>query len=296
LKILITGGSGLVGSALRSKLSSLGHNVYTLTRSSNTRAGEYHWDIGKGYIDPAALKNTEVIVHLAGASVADRLWTRKRKEVILNSRVDSAAFLLKQLKSNHGSLKHFISASGTGYYGSNENQLDEGSPLGTSFLSSVCEAWEKVAMDYKFIGAEVSVVRIGIVLSKDGGFLGKLGPMTGKGFGAVLGNGNQMMSWIHIDDLVKIFTSLILEEIESGIYNGVAPEPVTHRAMMKGLAKAQHSRIYLPAVPAFVLKLVLGELSSELLANQNILPARLEKQKFMYKYPRLEDALKAVYS
>ncbi|HAI75784.1 MAG TPA: TIGR01777 family protein, partial [Microscillaceae bacterium] len=264
-KILITGGSGLVGKKLTHKLLQKGYEVAILSRN-NTRSAEatyYQWDIEKGYINPEALQNTQGIIHLAGAGVADKNWTKERKQEILESRIRSTELLYNSLKELDEKPLSFISASAIGIYGDRDvnTKLTESSSPGNGFLAEVTQLWEKSIDKVNDLGIRTAKIRIGIVLSTQGGALPKICQPIKLGAGAPLGSGEQGVSWIHIDDLCDIFIYALENTSIQGAYNAVAPEPVDNSLLTKAIAKHLKKLLLLPNVPSFALKLMLGEMA-----------------------------------
>jgi len=259
--ILVTGGSGLIGQQLYKLLISEGFEVGYLTRSktSDTSGIKYFsWDPEHKVIDPHAIPWANHIIHLAGETVGQR-WTSRVKQRILASRVDSTQLLVSELSKNNHRLKSFVSASAIGYYGDDttDEVLTEASQKGEGFLSDVVEEWE-AAVDNSTDHAErVVKIRNGIVLTPEGGALAKMATPIRYGVGSALGSGKQWMSWIHIDDLCRMFLSAIHNSLE-GVYNGVAPKPITNIEFTKILAKKLNRALILPKVPAFALKVLFG--------------------------------------
>ncbi len=292
-KILITGGTGLVGSKLTSELRKKGHLVNILTTSATTaeKEGYYYWNIKDQYIDLNAFDGVEYIVHLAGAGVADKRWTEKRKKIILESRTKSTALLAERAK-NH-KLKAFLSASAVGIYGFNtgDKWLDEESDQGNDFLAEVVQAWEHEVDGFEGIAKRVVKLRIGIVLSTEGGALKEMLPPFKWGVGSPLGSGKQWMSWIHIDDLVDMFVRGIEKDL-NGTYNAVGPSPVTNKEFSSLVAKTLGKPMWLPNVPSFILRLIFGELSQVVLGGNRVKSKKIEKAGFTFKFKNLESALK----
>ena len=296
MKILITGGSGTVGSALKEYLMTEGHEIRILTRKNSDLENQtYHWNYAEEKIDDRVFEELDAIVHLAGTSVADGRWTAKRKSEILNSRVESANFLFRELKKRGQSLKVYITASGTGFYGDRPNEvLNEDSKRGTGFLADVCQQWEDSAQQFSEVGAKLYVNRIGIVLSKTGGFVEKMAGLFKWKIAAELGTGMQKMSWIHIEDLTRIIAAQLSERLLPEIYNATTPDVVTHHKMMRALSNRYQSRIWLPNIPKWALRIILGELQSEITADQEARPIRLTDQNFSFAYPMLEGAIGSI--
>jgi uncharacterized protein (TIGR01777 family) len=289
-KIVITGGTGLVGTRLTALLTERKHEVRILSRNPKGE-NEFKWDVSKGFVDEKAIENIDYIIHLAGAGIADKRWGKERKEVIVNSRVATANLLFDKIKEQKIALKGFISASGSNYYGAQttEKIYKESAAVGTDFLGEVCRKWEAAAHQFKELDIPVTILRTGVVLSKTGGALEKMRtPIV-----SPLGSGNQYMAWIHIDDLCEIYIKAV-EEGLTGVYNTVSPESHTSKTFSKTLAKAI-KRPYLPiAVPGFLLKLVFGELAVILLEGSRLSSDKLEKKGFVFKYKELKRALESL--
>lgn len=286
-KILITGGTGLVGSRLTKLLMDNNHEVAILTRNPK-KQNEFKWDLTEKYIDPKALENTDFIIHLAGAGIADKRWSRERKKKIIDSRVDSANLLFEQITEHNIKLKGFISASGIGYYGAvtTNNIYIESDTAGNDYLAEVCEKWENAAHQFENLKIPVTILRTGIVLSKTGGALEKMKtPVI-----SPLGTGVQYLPWIHIDDLCEIYIKTIEEDF-IGVFNAVAPEHHTSTTFSKILAKSI-GRPYIGfCVPSFILKLMFGEMSKILLEGSRISTKKIEKKGYSFRFQTLEKAL-----
>jgi uncharacterized protein len=296
MRILITGGTGLVGGRLAEVLRTEGHIVRILSRrKSDPDQNIFHWNYRTNELDERALEKLNAVVHLAGKSVASGRWTMERKQDILDSRVRTADLILRKLQERNQIIQTYIGASATGFYGNRPNEtMTELSPKGNGFLSDVCLKWEKSASYYGSIRAEVFVNRIGVVLSENGGFVKQMFQLFRLKLASELGSGKQKMSWIHLEDLVEIIRQQISGELPSNTYNAVAPNPVTHHEMMSSLAKKCNTKIWLPNMPKWFLKLIFGELALELTANQEALPVALKNQGFNYKYPVLQSAVDAL--
>jgi uncharacterized protein (TIGR01777 family) len=291
-KILITGGTGLVGTYLTRELLLLGHEVVFLSRKPGMKNGIrlYEWDIDKGYIDEKALEGIDAVINLAGAGIADKRWTRQYKEELYNSRVLSTRLLVSYIHKGIFSPGVFVSASAIGIYGDDTHQkADETASPAVNFLAELCSDWEHEASSVK--DSRLVIIRTGIVLARDSGFIPKLSKPIRYGAGAVLVTGRQMISWIHIHDLVNIYLKAIADENLNGIYNGVSPGPENNKTITLAMAKKLNRKILLPPVPAIALKVLFGELSSTLVANQNVSSLKIEKTGFRFTYPTLQKAL-----
>lgn len=289
--ILITGGTGLIGSSLIEALQSRGHTIAVLSRSKKGIHPTYIWDYKKKYIEEGAFSGVDTIVHLAGAGVADKRWTAERKEEIIKSRTETTALLYESLKNSENSVKNFIGASAIGFYGADtgEVMLDETAPLGNDFLAQVTEAWETSAVKMKDLGLRTTLLRIGIVLSNQGGALQELlkPPVA-----APLGNGKQFMSWIHIKDLVDMFIFAIENEEIEGVFNAVGTSPLTNKEFTQIAAKV-YKKPFLPLpVPGFALKLLMGEMASIVLGGNKVSAEKISKSGFKHTFNDLEVALK----
>lgn len=296
MNILITGGTGLVGTRLTEILVKNGHRVSYLSRSTNTssKIKIFKWDLDKNYIDPAAFESIDCIVHLAGAGIADKRWSDDRKKEILESRIKPIELIANYLKNNSHTIKSFISASAIGFYGGDtgETRIDETSAAGTDFLANVTKNWEAASRQIEVLGIRTVQIRVGIVLSNKGGALPKLLHPIRLGFGASLAGGKQFMSWIHIDDLCGIFQKAIETPNMHGAYNAVAPNPVTNQEMTKVAAKILKKPLWLPSIPSFALHLLMGEMAIIATGGNYILNKRIaEETDFKYEYMNIEKAL-----
>lgn len=292
--ILITGGSGLVGRKLTALLKENGHKISWLSRSGKSieDVKGYQWDIANQTIDKNAIEWADTIIHLAGEGVANERWTNTQKKRILESRVESTKLLCRALKESTHEAQTFISASAIGYYGLNTGDmlLNEEDEPGSDFLARVTRQWEEEVDQIANLNINIVKLRIGIVLSESGGALEKISKPIKWGVGAALGTGKQYMSWIHIEDLCCMICYL-LEKNKSGVYNGVAPNPVTNKEMTKTIAKHLGKPCFLPNVPAFVLKIMLGEMSDILIGGSNVSSKKIEKDGFEFQYLTLQSAL-----
>jgi uncharacterized protein len=293
-RILITGASGLVGSRLTSLLLANGYQVAHLSRSKKGSVPTYVWDVDKQTIDNNALNGVDTIIHLAGANVAEKRWTESRKKEIIDSRVKSTELLFNELKSGNHAVKNFISASAIGYYGFQDPDkvFTEENPAGEDFLAQVTKMWEEVVDKISALQVRVVKVRIGVVLAKEGGALQSMAKPIKFLAGAPLGSGDQYVSWIHIDDLCGMFMHAIETPGLSGAINAVAPKPVTNRELTRAIAKYLHKPLILPSVPAFALRLALGEMASIVTKGSKISNQKISASGYRYKFDNLNQALK----
>jgi hypothetical protein len=310
--ILITGGTGLVGTRLTEILLQKGYQVRILGREKKEipNVTTYTWDIKKQTMDTQALIGVDAIIHLAGAGIADERWTDERKKEILESRTQSAQLLYNHLpvmkkpvnssESQAQALEAqkdkitFISASGIGIYGSDSGNsiMKEDSKPGSDFLAEVCKVWENSAEQFENKGLRTVMLRIGVVLSEKGGALPKLIQPIRLGAGAALGSGKQMLSWIHIDDLCNMFIHTIENKTMQGAYNAVAPQVLSNIDFTKQAAKVLHRWILPFNVPAFGIKAVFGEMTSAILSNNIVSAEKIVSTGFQYQFPEIEKALK----
>jgi len=294
MKVAISGASGLIGTALRSSLTSDGHELIALTRRASFSPLEtITWDLDQGRFDASGLEGVDAVVHLAGEPVAKR-WNQERKNAIRQSRVRGTKLLVEGLKSLKNPPKLLVSASAVGFYGDGgDTALDESAPPGEGFLSDVCHEWEKATMEALGLGIRAVCMRTGIVLSTQGGALGQMLPPFKLGLGGPLGSGKQWMPWIHIDDIVGAFRYVMANDDLVGAVNGTSPNPATNADFTKALGRALHRPAVLP-VPAFGLELLFGEMAQILLEGQRALPKKLLFTGYEFKYPDLSGALEDV--
>lgn len=299
-KILISGGSGMIGRAVSELLLKGGHEVRWLSRGEGNSHGirKFRWDPENNTIDARAFDGVNHLIHLAGAGIADHRWTAAYKKKIIQSRIKSAELLFNTLVRNGVKIDSLVGASAVGLYGagSGGHVYTESDPPGNDFLSKVCVEWENSYQSFSEAGIRVAVIRTGIVLSQHGGAYKKLKPLFSKGLGAVVGNGNQAFPWIHIHDLAALYCEALFSENYRGAYNATAAEQVNNREFSLALAKSFRKPLILPAVPAFLLKLALGELSTTLLTGEKISNQKLLDTNFKFKFPGLTAALKDLAS
>ncbi|WP_425389971.1 TIGR01777 family oxidoreductase [Ekhidna sp.] len=291
--ILITGGTGLLGTELSKLLTASGYKVIHLSRNPTQKHYQtFPWDVKKGEIDDEAITSASAIIHLAGAGVSDKRWSESWKKEIYNSRIDSTRLLKEKVAKLNPQLEHYISASAIGYYGwdSGEKLVNEDSDRGEGFLADVVVDWEKEADTFKDLNITVSKVRIGIVLSEKGGALVEMAKPIRFGVGAPLGSGKQYMSWIHIKDLCGIFAH-VLENKLQGTFNGVAPNPKTNKEFTKAVANQLKKPLWLPNVPKFALRLIVGEMADILIGGNRVSSKKVEEAGFNFQFAALDEAL-----
>lgn len=300
--VLITGGTGTIGKRLSQLLIDKGYDVIILTRNASLHSLQEHlsyaeWDVEKGLIDEDAIKKAHYIIHLAGAGVADKRWTKERKKVIQESRVKSSAMLVKALKETENKVKAVVSASAIGWYGpdnatSRQNGFTEDAPSSKDFLGETCRLWEESIEPVKQSGKRLVKFRTGIVLSNEGGALLEFENPLKFGIAAILGSGEQVVSWIHIEDICRMYMYALENENLHGTYNAVTPKPVTNKKLTLELAKQMCSNKFISIhVPSFVLKLVLGEMSIEVLKSATVNADKIKHTGFTFLYPSIEAAL-----
>lgn len=294
MKILITGSSGLIGSALVAHLVEQGHRVVRLVRRTVAPGEDVAvWDPAAGKLETSALEQTDAVVHLAGESINALRWTDERKERMRNSRVRGTRLLSESLAQLAAPPRVLVSASAVGFYGSRGDEiLTEESPAGSGFLSEVCKEWEAATQPARQRGVRVVNLRIGMVLSAKGGALPVMLPAFKAGGGGKLGNGRQFVSWIAIDDLTQAISHAITTESLSGPVNAVTPNPVRNVEMTKALGKVLRRPTFF-SVPAFVVRLLLGEMADALLlSSQRVEPRRLLETGFTFQFPDFETSLR----
>jgi len=298
--VLITGGTGMIGQALAKQLIANGYDVIILSRnpkrSSRQHLSYAKWDVEKGEIDVEALTKANIIVHLAGEGVADKRWTVKRKQAIVDSRVQSGNLLAKALSENKHQVKTFIAASAIGWYGpdtakSLEDGFVETDAPDDSYLGNTCQLWEQSTEAIGGMDIRLVRLRIGIVFNKKGGALAEFLKPAKFGLATILGNGKQIISWIHHHDLCKMIQYAMETPALQGVYNAVAPNPVTNKKLVITIAKNTYP-IYFPSfVPSFVLKIMLGEMSIEVLKSTNVSAQKIQDAGFVFDYPHVEEAI-----
>ncbi|RYY60087.1 MAG: TIGR01777 family protein [Chitinophagaceae bacterium] len=300
--ILITGGTGLIGKPLSKELVAQGHEVIILTRekktSTDSRTRFAEWDPMTGKIDLEAILAADYIIHLAGAGVAEKRWSKKRKQEIVDSRVKSGELLVKTLKAHPNKVKALISASAIGWYGldprvPNPRPFTEDDPAADDFLGQACVAWEHSLDGLDNTATRLVIYRTGIVLSTEGGALKEFMKPLRFGLATILGSGRQVISWIHIDDMVRLYTTAITDASIHGVFNAVAPAPISNKDLLLKLAKLERKNSFIPIhVPAFALKIAMGEMSTEVLKSTTVSCDKLHISGYTFLYPTIDATLK----
>jgi len=296
MKVLISGGSGLVGAALTESLRSEGHTVARLVRPDGAAsAGDIRWDPASGFVNLDAMEAADAVVNLNGASIGGGRWTPARKKILRASRVDSTRFLVESLERLKQKPRVFISASAIGYYGNRGDEiLTESSASGNEFLAALCRDWEAEALRAQSNGIRTVITRFGVILSSNGGALRQMLTPFKLGLGGRLGSGKQWMSWVALDDVIGILRAALSNEQASGPVNVVAPNPVQNSEFTRVLASVLHRPAIFPA-PAFALRLAIGEMADALLlSSQRVQSERSPAAGYAFRYENLEPALHAI--
>jgi uncharacterized protein len=298
--VIITGGSGLIGTALSAFLVARGYEVIILSRNPGLHSKPIRgityaaWNLNDQSVNEDAFHKAKYIIHLAGAGVADKAWTEKRKKEIVESRTKSSALLIKGLKGISNKVEAVVSASAIGWYKQNSPipSIETESP-DPGFLGETCRAWENSIQPVTELGKRLVILRTGIVLSNEGGAFPEFAKPVKYGIAGILGNGKQMISWIHIDDICRIYLEAMTNTSWSGIYNAVAPNPVNNRTFTLELAKKMKGNFFIPMpIPNFLLRLKLGDRSEEVLKSSNISSNKLKQQGFQFVYPTIDAAFR----
>ncbi len=301
--VLITGGTGLIGTKLTQHLIENNYEVIILSRnknksSQNPKINYSYWDVKKEIIDTAVVQKADYIIHLAGAGVMDKRWSEEYKKEILESRTKSAAFLVKTLKENPHHVKAFISASAIGWYGEDakpqirKEGFVETDVAAKDFLGETCLLWEASTEPVTDLGIRLVKLRTGIVMSKEDGAFKEFKKPLSYGVAAILGNGKQIISWIHIDDLCRIYCEAMENNYLQGSYNAVAPNTVSQKNLIVVLAEKLRNKFYTTMhIPEFFLKFILGKRSIEILKSATVSDKKIKSAGFTFLYPTIEAAL-----
>lgn len=293
--ILIAGGTGLIGKQLSRMLREKGHQISLLSRKGNPDAEfpTYEWNIMKGKIDIEALDNVDYIINLAGAGVADEKWTKQRKKLLIDSRTHGAATIAKYIVEGEVTPKAYISASANGFYGNRGNEtMHESSGRGEGFLADCTVAWEGAIENLSKTGVRTVGLRIGIVLTPQGGALEKILMPFKFGTGNWFGKGNQYYSWIHIDDVCSMFIHALENESMNGFYNATSPNPVTNKELVYAIKEAKGKNYLMMPAPPFALRLAMGEMADIVLHGNRVSPKKIMDAGFQFKHPDIVPALK----
>ncbi|HEX9649419.1 MAG TPA: TIGR01777 family oxidoreductase [Cyclobacteriaceae bacterium] len=297
-KVLIAGGSGSIGTQLTKLLLEKNFSVSWLSRENKTTEGvkTYLWNYEENIIDDNALNNTEIIVNLAGAGIADKNWSKERKKILKESRIKTTNLLLNKIEEKPNDVKTYISASATGYYGYDSGSIEkkEGSRFGDDFLATLTKEWEAAADGFSSKGIRTVKLRTGFVVGNNQNGWEKIAKVVKTGFGAAVGSGDQYMSWVHIHDLCRIYLWAIENEKAEGVYNAVSPNPVTNKEFTRQAAQALKRPFFMPNVPGFILRLMYGEIASALLGSSRISSEKIQNEGFQFDYPTLTEALREI--
>lgn len=301
MKVLITGATGLIGKEIVKILQDKGITIHFLSTSpekikTKSNSKGFYWNPKTGEIDESCLNDVDTIIHLAGATIAKR-WTDQYKQEIVESRVLSTNLLYQTLKSYPNQVKQIVSASAIGVYPSSLETIytEDFSNFENTFLSNVVVKWEESVNQLSRLGIQVCKLRIGLVLSHKGGALPAMIKPIKYGFGSVLGSGKQWQSWIHIKDLARLFV-FSLESNLGGVYNAVAPSPVTHRELMFILAREMKKPLFFPNTPKFIMRLILGEMHTLLFDSQKVSSVKIQSKEFHFLYSNIQEAVSAIIS
>ncbi len=305
LTVLITGGTGTIGKRLSAMLVEKGYRVIILSRkiqpSLPTDPISYaQWNVEKDIIDVQAIAQADYIIHLAGAGVADGRWTTNRKLEIVESRTQSSELLVSTLQNNPNKVKAVISSSATGWYGEDTPSnpatgFNEDAKPASDFLGDTCRLWEESIQPVTSLGVRLVKLRTGIVLSNQGGAYTEFKKPLKAGLATIMGSGKQMVSWIHVDDVCRMYLHAMENDALSGSYNAVAPNPVNNKTLIQTIAKKLNGAWYIPVhAPAFMLKLMLGEMSVEILKSVTVSAAKIQATGFKYLYTNIGEAVQAL--
>lgn len=294
--VLLAGGTGLIGQHLAAMLREKNYEVRTLTRTPKG-SGQYAWNPAAGTLDEAALQGVDAVINLAGAGIAERRWTAARKRDIIQSRVQSARTLRSAFERTGQKPRVYLSASAIGYYGnSGERRMTEtDAPVGGGFMVDCCSQWEAAADEVAALGIRTVKFRIGIVLAKEGGALAEFVKPLYFGLGAYFADGKAWYSWIHRDDVCRLFLWAIENQAVEGVYNAVAPHPVRNKDLVKAIARARRRPAIIAPAPAFALRLVLGEMSEAVLNSNLVAADKVNKAGFEFRYPEIGGALAEIF-
>lgn len=293
--VLISGGSGLVGNALTRFLLNKGYKVAILSRSVKSEGDlSFKWDVDAQTIDKEAVEFADLIIHLAGENVSSKRWSPKQKKKIIDSRVKSTKLLYKAIEKADKKPELFISASAVGYYGFEDQDIaaKEDDKPGRDFLAETVKLWEEEVMKIENLGLETIRLRLGVVIAKEGGFLNAVKIPVKFGIGSAVGSGEQFIPWIEMEDLVRMIYYVMKMENPESVYNAVAPESVSNKDLMRTLAKKMRKPFFFPTVPAFMIRLLFGEMGDIVLKGKRVSSDKIEKEGFKFKHHTFSDAIK----
>lgn len=294
--VLISGGTGFIGRHLTNLLIAEGYTVSILSRSQKQNTADvfyYQWDVSKQTIDEESVLKADFVIHLAGENIAEKRWTKERKEAIVQSREQSIRLIYDVLKKNNKKLDAFVSASGIGIYGAiNGSEIcDENTAPANDFLGTTCQKWEAAADTIASLGIRTVKIRTGLVLGKEDGFLKKLTPIFKFRLGSALGSGKQYMPWIHVNDLCGIYLQTLKNSTMNGAYNAAIFDNTTNATFSKTLAKIYGYSLWLPNVPAFLIKMAMGEMAQIILTGRRVSSIKIEETGFKFRFTTLKEAL-----
>jgi uncharacterized protein (TIGR01777 family) len=293
--VLISGGSGLVGTAIMDLLISKGYTVALLSRSAGAgKTRRFQWDIDAKTIDPEAIEFADIIIHLAGENVSSKRWSAKQKKRIVDSRVESTKLLYEAIKASTKKPELFISASAVGYYGYKDpqNAAIESDSSGDDFLARTVDLWEGEVKKFEALTIPTIRVRIGVVIAPKGGLLKSILPFVKWGLAAPIGSGKQFVPWIELSDLAQLFYFVMTKEKPAKVYNAVAPEFLTNKDLMRALAQKMNKPFFLPPVPSFMIRLLYGEMGDIILFGKKVSSEKVRSDGFRFKSTSLEEVIK----
>lgn len=296
-KILIAGGTGFVGKQLIPFLVEKGYSIHALTRNPRSNSSEnirfFQWDIEQQYIDKKAFEGVEILINLTGANIGEKRWTNDRKKELIDSRIKSIDLLYQYILENKFNINTFISSSAVGFYGAvtTDKTFVETSESGNDFLASVCQRWEATALKFNDLGIRTIILRKGVILGKEGGMVKKLSPLAKLRINVSLGSGKQYLPWIDIRDLVRLYEFILSKAQLNGIYNTVATEQITMNNFSKALLKSFGKKSFLPNAPAFVIRLLFGEMAVMLLEGSKVSNDKLKSTGFYFEFDTIEKSM-----
>ncbi len=298
-KILIAGATGFIGQQMISSLLEKGYFVNALSRkprrSSKPQLHYFQWDTDTGFIDKIAFEEVDVIINLTGANIGEQRWSNRRKKEIVDSRITSINLLYNFVKHNNIQIKTFISSSAVGYYGTvtSDNIFTEESAAGKDFLAEVCQSWEQAAMQFQNLGIRTVILRKGVIIGIDGGMLQKLSPLARLGINVSLGSGKQFLPWMDVRDVIRLYDFILANNEISGIYNAVSSEHITMNEFSRILLQSFGKKSWLPNTPAFIIKMIFGEMSVMLLEGSKVSNEKLLSTGFTFELDTLKKSLES---